>query len=137
MNLKAPKISSPFSSKTEEEKEILNQRLNLYKDKLDDQWTDIKSDLAGHGKRAAVIGGVVLGVYGLLNLILPEADEDIAEAEERKEHPAPSKSRTAQSGLSLSGALQSLLWTVAMSWAKEKVKDFVTADKSANVESEG
>lgn len=137
MNLKALKIGNPFSSNTEEEKEALNQRLNLYKDKLDDQWTELRSDFAEHGKRAAIIGGVVLGVYGLMNLILPKADDE-EESEQLQAAARPSRPvKEKQAGLSLSGAVQSLLWTVAMSWAKEKVKDFVVADKSANTNSEG
>ncbi len=131
MNLRAPKMSTPFTSRTEEEKDVLNERLNLYKDKLDDQWSGIKSDLSEYGKRAAVIGGVILGVYGLLNLILPEADD---EPQHSAEEIAPAKK--AGIGVPLAGAIQSILWTVAMSWAKERVKDFVVADKSANIESE-
>ena len=131
MNLKAPKISAPFTSSTEEEQEVLNERLNLYKDKLDDQWSGIKHDLSEYGKRAAVIGGVVLGVYGLLNLILPEADD---EESHRTTDVAPV--RKAGLGVPLAGAVQSILWTMAMSWAKEKVRDFVVADKSPNIESE-
>lgn len=122
MNLKAPKISSPFSSRTEEDKEILNERLNLYKDKLDDQWTDVKADFASHGKRAAIIGGVILGVYGLFSLIVPEAEE---EKEERTEEIKVNKA-----GVSVSGAIQSLLWAAAMGWAKQKFVDFVVADNS-------
>ncbi len=132
MNLRAPKISTPFTSSTEEEKEVLNERLNLYKDKLDDQWSGIKSDLSEYGKRAAIIGGVVLGVYGLLNLILPAADDD----EEQYEAAVAAPAKKAGLGVPLAGAIQSILWTVAMSWAKEKVRDFVVADKSANIESE-
>ncbi len=132
MNLRAPKISTPFTSRTEEEKDVLNERLNLYKDKLDDQLSGIKSDLSEYGKRAAIIGGVILGVYGLLNLILPEADDE--EPLRSAEEIAPAKK--AGIGVPLAGAIQSILWTVAMSWAKEKVKDFVVADKSANIESE-
>ncbi len=131
MNLRAPKISPPFASSTEEEKEVLSERLNLYKDKLDDQWSGIKNDLSEYGKRAAIIGGVVLGVYGLLNLVLPDADD-----EELHSAVDVSPVRKAGIGIPLAGAIQSILWTVAMSWAKEKVKDFVVADKSANIESE-
>ena len=132
MNLRAPKISPPFTSSTEEEKDVLSERLNLYKDKLDDQWSGIKHDLSEYGKRAAIIGGVVLGVYGLLNLILPEADDDeeLHVVEDRR----PVKK--AGIGVPLAGAIQSILWTVAMNWAKEKVRDFVVADKPANIESE-
>ena len=133
MNLKAPKIGSPFSSNTEEEKEVLSQRLNLYKDKLDDQWSEIKKDVAVHGTRAAIIGGVILGVYGLVNALLPEADED---EHELAQQASPQPTRQAKAGLPISGAIQSLLWTVAMSWAKQKVKDFVVADKSVDTESE-
>ncbi len=133
MNLRAPKISPPFTSSTEEEKDVLSERLNLYKDRLDDQWSGIKSDLSEYGKRAAVIGGVVLGVYGLLNLILPDADDE----EEPRRSPADAGPvKKAGIGIPLAGAIQSILWTVAMNWAKEKVKDFVVADKSANIESE-
>lgn len=138
MNLKAPKISTPFSSPTEEEKEALKERLNLYKDRLDDQWTDIKSDFAGHAKRAAVIGGVILGVYGLLDLVLPKPqEEEETEFPEIKAGRPKVKSSGPGMGVHLAGAMQSLLWTVAMSWAKEKVKDFVVAGKPADVESEG
>lgn len=132
MNLKAPKISPPFTSSTEEEKEVLSERLNLYKDKLDDQWSGIKHDLSAYGKRAAIIGGVVLGVYGLLNLVLPDADD-----EEPRNTAEAVPVRKAGLGVPLAGAIQSILWTVAMSWAKEKVRDFVVADKSPNIESGG
>lgn len=139
MSLKPPKISNPFSSNTEEEKEVLSQRLSLYKDKLEDQWTDMKSDVATHARHAAVIGGVVLGVYALLNLVLPAADdegeEDIYEEEIAK--PASKPAAAANAGFPMASAIKSLLWTVAMSWAREKVKDFVVADKSADSESEG
>lgn len=137
MNLKAPKIGSPFSSNTEEEKEVLSQRLNLYKDKLDDQWSDMKSDIAEHGKRAAIIGGVILGVFGIVNAILPEADDEFEEEEIVSSKPVPDKANRAGLGVPIAGVVQSLLWTVAMSWAKQKMKDFVVADKSADTESEG
>lgn len=133
MNLKAPKIGSPFSSRTEEEKEILNQRLNLYKDKLDDQWSDMKSDFVEHGKRAAIIGGVVLGVFGIMNALLPDPDDEPAEQTEVRQAPDATRARL---GVPLAGAIQSLLWTVAMSWAKQKVADFVVATKPADTESE-
>ncbi|MFA7473440.1 MAG: hypothetical protein WCY86_11095 [Spirosomataceae bacterium] len=128
MNLKAPKLSSPFSSNTEEEKVILNERLNLYKEKLDDQWEDVKSNLFEHGKRAAVIGGVILGVYGLFNLLVPKEEEDREEVKTKKS--------VKNSGLSLSGALQSILWAAAMGWAKQKVVDYVVADHTDKRESE-
>src|SRR5690606_38181553 len=102
MNLKAPKLSSPFSSNTEEEKVILNERLNLYKEKLDYQGEDVKSNLFEHGKRAAVIGGVIVGVYGLFILLVPKEEEDRQEVKTKKS--------VKNAGLSLSGALQSILW---------------------------
>ena len=132
MNLKAPKMSPPFTSSTEEEKDVLHERLNLYKDKLDGQWSGIKHDLSEYGKHAALIGGAVLGVYGLLNLILPEAEEDEIERM-AADMTTPKK---AGIGVPLAGAIQSILWTVAMDWAKGKVMDFIVADKSANIESE-
>lgn len=126
MNLKAPKISSPFSSNTEEDKVVLHERLNLYKEQLDDQWSDVKSSLTEHGKRAAVIGGVVLGVYGLFSLLVPPKKEEQKEREVKK--------KTA--GLTVAGALQSLIWAAAMSWAKQKVADFVVAENTENSTSE-
>lgn len=132
-----PKMTSPFSSSTEDDKEVLNQKLELYRQKLTNQWTDVKEEVVSKGKNAAVIGGVVLGTYALMEVLLPKADDEEIPNPAPKKIQAPKISEsTKKAGMDLSGALQSILWAAAMAWAKKKVTEFVVAERQSNVKRE-
>ncbi|WP_229253656.1 hypothetical protein [Dyadobacter sp. NIV53] len=66
------KLSKPFSSDTDEEKQILMQDANLYRDKLEHQWGDLKNDATQYAKQAAIISGVVVTTFVILNAVLPD-----------------------------------------------------------------
>ena len=135
----ATKIAPPFASNTEDEKEELSQKLEMYKEKLSSQWTDMKDDAISTGKNAAVIGGVVIGVYALMETILPKATDD----KKKVTLPTPKKiksvaatpSKNKQAGLDIAGAVQGILWAAAMAWAKKKVTEFVVAERKSDVKS--
>ena len=66
------KLSKPFSSNTDAEKEDLLKEADLYRDKLEVQWDDLKKDATDYGKQALIIGGVVASTYLLLEAVLPK-----------------------------------------------------------------
>ena len=77
------KITKPFSSDTDKDKQDLLLDADLYKDKLELQWSGLKTDATEYGKKALIIGGVVATTYVVMNAILPKSKkEKRAEAEE-------------------------------------------------------
>ncbi len=132
MKIDSNKITSPFSSRTVEEKQVLSERLEQYKEQLNSQWLEVKEDAIDYGKKAAVISGIILGVYGLMELVLPAADEDRKSDTAVRRKPEVSR----QAGFSVGNAFQSILWAAAMAWAKKKVTDFVVAEKPSDLESQ-
>lgn len=66
------KLSRPFSSDTDEELQVLMHDASVYREKLEGQWDDLKTDAKEYGKQALIIGGVVTTTFLVLNALLPD-----------------------------------------------------------------
>ncbi len=131
------KLSRPFSSDTEEEMQTLMHDAAVYKDKLEGQWDELKTDAKEYGKHALVIGGVVTATYLVLNALLPDTEEDKEVVKLVDREPAEKevvvKAQTANTVIS---AVQSLAWTLAIGWARQKLKNYIADDGNSNENSE-
>lgn len=119
------KISSqPFSSDSVEEKQELMEEAEQYKEKLEKQWKGIKSEAGQYGKQALIIGGVVTTSYLLMRAVLPKNKKEKSLKEDEKvKIVAPKKS-----SYPVKGAIQSLVWTLAVGWAQQKLKKYIADD---------
>lgn len=131
------KLSKPFSSDTEEDMQVLMHDASVYRDKLEGQWDDLKTDAKQYGKHALVIGGVVTTTFLLLNAFLPDPKKKakplkLVESEpEEKEVKLKSQSQN-----TVVSAVQSLAWTLAVGWARQKLKNYIADDRNSNDNSE-
>lgn len=116
--------SQPFSSDSVEEKQELLEEAELYKEKLEKQWDGIKSEAGQYGKQALVIGGVVTATYLLMNAVLPKNKKEKKPLTEE----AVKRNVRKKSGFPVKGAIQSLVWTVAVGWAQDKLKKYIADD---------
>ncbi|WAC11547.1 hypothetical protein [Dyadobacter pollutisoli] len=120
------KITKPFSSDTDQDKKELLQDADLYRDKLESQWSDLKKDATEYGKQALVIGGVVATTFLVMNAVLPKnkkkSEEPIIPTQKGK----ISKKKTQ---FAVGQAVQSLAWTLAVGWARQKLKHFIADER--------
>ena len=126
-------LTKPFSSDTEAEKEDLLKEADLYRIKLESQWDDLKHDASGFGKQALIIGGVVATTYILLEAVLPKAKED--EKRLIAESGRPVLTRTVpkrKSRFAVGEAVQSLVWTLAVGWARKKLQNIIADDHESD-----
>ncbi|WP_247237745.1 hypothetical protein [Telluribacter sp. SYSU D00476] len=114
----------PFSFDTEEQKKKLQALAEHYRAQIEAQWGEVKDDTIYYGKHAIVIGGVVAGVYLMMEALLPNEDKPVAD-KPRKE-----------SSSSMGGALQGLALSIALAWAKKRLTDFLEAEHNTNAQSE-
>ena len=133
------KLSKPFSSDTDAEKEDLLKEADLYRDKLELQWDDLKKDATDYGKQALIIGGVVASTYLVLEAVLPKAKKKEKIYKEKiyiePENPVirrlvPEK----KSKFAIGEVVQSLVWTLAAGWARQKLKNFIADDLESDEE---
>lgn len=127
------KLSKPFSSDTETEKEDLLKEADLYRDRLESQWDNLKQDASGYGKQALIIGGVVVTTYLLLEAILPDAKKK--EKIEIAEPVRPVLKQTVpkrKSKFAVGEAVQSLVWTLAVGWARKKLQNYIADDHESD-----
>ncbi|MCE7067471.1 hypothetical protein [Dyadobacter sp. CY326] len=121
------KITKPFSSDTDKEKKDLELDADLYRDKLELQWTGLKSEASTYGKQALIIGGVVATTFVVLNAFLPKSKkEKRAEAEAEIYKAVESKQKKK---FAVGAAVQSLAWTLAVGWARQKLKHIIADDR--------
>ncbi|MCF2489992.1 hypothetical protein [Dyadobacter sp. CY347] len=128
------KITKPFSSDTDKDKQDLLLDADLYKDKLELQWSGLKTDATEYGKKALIIGGVVATTYVVMNAILPKNKKDIRAAEEEAEAFERAQAFKAgeakqKSKFAVGAAVQSLAWTLAVGWARQKLKHLIADDR--------
>jgi len=123
------KITKPFSSDTDKDKQDLMLDADLYRDKLELQWNDLKTDATQYSKQAMIIGGVLVTSFILLKAVLPKgkkhknSEEDYLFGEEKKKyHKKKSKFAVGQ-------AVQSLAWTLAVGWARQKLKHVIADER--------
>lgn len=127
------KLSKPFSSDTETEKEDLLKEADLYRGKLESQWDNLKQDASGYGKQALIIGGVVVTTYLLLEAVLPDAKkkEKLVVAEPEKPVIKQAVPKT-KSRFAVGDVVQSLVWTLAVGWARQKLQNFIADEHESD-----
>jgi len=127
------KLSKPFSSDTDLEKESLMYEANLYRDKLEDQWGDLKTDARQYGKQALIIGGVVTTTFLVVNALLPDNKKKskelkIKDAERQQLAIKEVKVKKSKEN-TVRSAVQSLAWTLAIGWARQKLEKYIADDR--------
>jgi hypothetical protein len=127
-------ITKPFSSDTDKDKKDLLLDADLYKDKLELQWSGLKNDASTYGKQALIIGGVVATTFIVLNAVLPKSKKEKRAEEEAEAYKAQAKAYKAieakkEKKFAVGSAVQSLAWTLAVSWARQKLKHLVADDR--------
>jgi len=130
------KLSKPFSSDTDQDKQGLLREADLYKNKLEDQWDGLKSDATQYGKQALIIGGVVATTFLILNALLPTPKEKVkVKPEEKLNYKKTVVNK--KSKFAVGDAVQSLAWTLAVGWARQKLKNYIADDQKPdeNIES--
>ncbi|MCF0072158.1 hypothetical protein LZD49_16880 [Dyadobacter sp. CY261] len=123
------KITKPFSSDTDKDKEGLVQDADLYREKLETQWSGLKKEATTYGKQALVIGGVVATTFVVMNALLPKGKkkkeilvEPVVPVDKVKISKIKTQSAVGQ-------AVQSLAWTLAVGWARQKLKHFIEDER--------
>lgn len=127
-------ISQPFSTDTLSEEAELKNKVAEYRERLEMQWEDLKTNAVSYGKQALIIGGVLLTAYILLEKLLP--DEDKEEDEEVVDAEYTVVKTEKESGFSVGSAIQSLAWTLAANWAKEKLYTYMQEERETNASTE-
>lgn len=125
------KITKPFSSDTDREKEELAHNADLYRDRLETQWSGLKTDATTYGKQVLVIGGVVATSYLVMNALMPKAKRKKPEIGELEIHPVKVEPKKPKE-FAVGKAVQSLAWTIALEWARQRLKHLVADDKTPN-----
>jgi len=129
------KLSKPFSSDTDQEKHDLMLEADLYKDKLELQWDDLKQDATQYGKQALIIGGVIATTFILMKAVLPSPKEkEEVKFKEKQTLKKPSVKK--KSNFAVGDAVKSLAWTLAMGWARQKLKNYIADDQKPHENSE-
>lgn len=133
------KITKPFSSDTDKDKQDLLLDADIYRDKLENQWSELKTDATEYGKKALVIGGVVATTFVVMNAFLPKSKKDKEkeaaknrneEAQENQLHLISEKRLKKEKRQSQVGqAVQSLAWTLAVAWARQKLKHIIEDER--------
>lgn len=122
------KITKPFSSDTDKEKEGLLQDADLYRDKLETQWSGLKKEATEYGKQALVIGGVMVTTFVVMNALLPKGKKKKEILVEPVE-PVEKKVTKIKTQSAVGQAVQSLAWTLAVGWARQKLKHFIEDER--------
>ncbi|HEV7379928.1 MAG TPA: hypothetical protein VGN64_09060 [Dyadobacter sp.] len=131
------KLSKPFSSDTDEEMQVLMHDASVYREKLEGQWVDLKSDAKEYGKQALIIGGVVTTTFLVLNALLPDTGKKNKINKIAEPEPEVKKVKIKhQTQNTVVSAVQSLAWTLAMGWARNKLKNYIADDRKSNESSE-
>lgn len=127
-------ISQPFSTDTLSEEAELKSKVAEYRERLEMQWEDLKTNAVSYGKQALIIGGVLLTAYILLEKLLPDEDKEEGEDVVDAEYTVIKTEK--ESGFSVGSAIQSLAWTLAANWAKEKLYTYMQEDRGTDASSE-
>jgi len=130
------KLSKPFSSDTDQEKQGLMQEADLYRDKLELQWDDLKKDASQYGKQALIIGGVITTTYLVMKAVLPAPKEKVEIKLKEKQNFKEPVAVKKKSNFAVMDAVQSLAWTLAVGWARQKLKNYIADDQKPDENSE-
>lgn len=120
--------AKPFSSDTVRQKELVKEKAQVYRQKVDAQWQELQTDARHYGKQALVIGGVFAGVYVVMNALLPsDEEEQIDEVKDQVRFVAPERKSS-----SVGKALGGLAISFAIGWARQKLSHYVEAEKKTD-----
>lgn len=128
----------PFSSDTDKTKQDLLLDAEIYRDKLESQWSDLKTDATTYGKQALVIGGVLATTFVVMNAFLPKTKKDKEKELEKarqKERDnellliSHKKLKEEKKQSQVVQAVQSLAWTLAVGWARHKLKHLIEDER--------
>jgi hypothetical protein len=122
----------PPKTNREERKELLQESIDKYLGAIETQIGDLKKV----GKNALVIGGIIVAVYAITELLLPEGKEEKQESEPLViTEPEPEKTKEGDSMLwsALKGAATSVLLAVAKEKLLELIEHLTTKDAEANL----
>lgn len=130
------KLTSPFSSDTDEEKQGLMHDADLYRNKLEHQWGDLKVDATKYGKQALIIGGVIATTFIVMNTLLPNPKKKEKIIKESNKLAVEKVKTKKKSQFAVGKAVQSLAWTLAIGWARQKLTNYIANDHKPNEDSE-
>ncbi|HEV7351011.1 hypothetical protein [Telluribacter sp.] len=119
----------PFPYNTQEQKKEILTLVERYRKRLEAQWDDVKDDTLHYGKHALVIGGVVTGVYLIMEALLPDAKEDTNTS-------LPPAADKKSSSSSFGSALQGMALTMALTWARTRLTNFLEAEHHTHAQNE-
>lgn len=119
----------PPKTNREERKELLQESIDKYLGAIETQIGDLKKV----GKNALVIGGIIVAVYAITELLLPEGEEKQADEPLLLPEPEPAKEKEGDSLLwgALKGAATSVLLAVAKEKLMELIDHLTTKDAEA------
>jgi hypothetical protein len=133
------KVTKPFSSDTDRDKQELLLDETLYRERLENQWNALKTDATEYGKQALVIGGVLATTFVVMNAFLPKSKKDIQrELEKKREEEqenqllliSQKKLKKEKKQSQVGQAVQSLAWTLAVTWARQKLKHLIEDERT-------
>lgn len=118
----------PPKTNREERKELLQESIDKYLGAIETQIGDLKKV----GKNALVIGGIIVAVYAITELLLPEGKEEKQDSEPLAiAEPEPEKEGDSMLWSVLKGAATSVLLAVAKEKLLELIEHLTTKDAEA------
>ncbi|WP_259015572.1 hypothetical protein [Emticicia fluvialis] len=116
----------PPKANREERKEQLQESIDKYLGAIETQIGDLKKV----GKNALVIGGIIVAVYAVTELLLPAGKKTIEDHEPLPE-PEPEKAGDSMLWAAMKGAATSILLAVAKEKLLELIDHLTTKDAEA------
>lgn len=108
----------PPKTSREERKELLQESIDKYLGAIETQIGDLKKV----GKNALVIGGIIVAVYAITELLLPEGKEEKQESEPL---PIIEPEKEKEGDSMLWSAMKGAATTVLLAIAKEKLLELI------------
>jgi len=108
----------PPKTSREERKELLQESIDKYLGAIETQIGDLKKV----GKNALVIGGIIVAVYAITELLLPEGTEEKQESEPL---PIIEPEKEKEGDSMLWSAMKGAATTVLLAIAKEKLLELI------------
>jgi hypothetical protein len=119
--------TEPFLTDTLQEEEDEQKKVEDQKAKADALFQELQVGAMEYGKHALMIGGVIAGVYVVMDALLPDEQDEAALLET-----APTVRENPENGLSVGKALQGLAWTIAAGWARQQLTHYIEAQRKTD-----
>ncbi|WP_337043156.1 hypothetical protein [Emticicia sp. 17c] len=119
----------PPKTNREERKEVLQESIDKYLGAIETQIGDLKKV----GKNALVIGGIIVAVYALTELLLPEGEkrETTTEPEPLPVAPEPEKAHDSMLWATMKGVATSVILAIAKDKLLQIIDHLTTKDAEA------